>query len=103
MRHDNDPPRRAVTDAGRLILRKVIVRIGEVSPPGLGHWSPAWDLVHEPGDAFLDALKLWEQEDSPGTRQALQRAAEAFVGAWRDAARRWELEECPRMAEEVST
>lgn len=87
------------TEAGRRILDKVVARIGEASPSGLGHWSPAWEMIHEPGDRFLDALKLWEEEDSPGTRQAVQRAAEGFVRAWREAARQWETEGRPTARE----
>ncbi|HSW29670.1 MAG TPA: hypothetical protein VLH75_09350 [Longimicrobiales bacterium] len=89
-----------MTPAARRILDAVVERVREVSPAGLGHWTPAWELVHRPGDRFLDALKLWQEEDSPGTRGALQGAAEAFVGAWQEAARRWEAEGRPSRPEE---
>ncbi len=77
------------TEAGRLVLDRVVRRIGEVSPAGLGRWRPAWDIVADPSDRFLDTLRLWESEDSPATRAKLQAAADAFVTAWRLAARRW--------------
>jgi len=91
-----------VSPAGRRILDKVMAHVRMVSPAGLGHWSPAWELVHEPGDRFLDAFRLWEEEDSPGTRNALQKAAGAFVAAWRDAARQWEAQGRPGTREEVA-
>jgi len=91
---------RGISADARRILAAVVERIREVSPAGLGHWSPAWELVHVPGDRFLDSLRLWEEEDSPGTRDALQRAAEAFVAAWRTAAERWEAEGRPTRATE---
>ena len=78
------------TDRGRTVLLRVVERISEISPDGIGHWSPAWDHIAGPSDMFLDALALWEGEDSPATRAKLQAAAEAFVIAWREAARLWE-------------
>lgn len=77
------------TDRGRTVLLRVVERISEVSPDGLGHWSPAWDHIAGPSDEFLDALALWEGEDTPACRAKLQTAAEAFVTAWREAARLW--------------
>lgn len=95
-------PHRRTTEAGRKILERVVRRIGEVSPPGLGHWSPAWEKVHAPGDDFLDALRAWEARDDPLTRAALQSAAEAFVGAWKDAAQEWQAEQRPGRRHEVA-
>ena len=78
-----------MTERGRRVLAKVVRRVGEISPPGLGHWTPAWDMIAEPSDQFLDALRLWEGDDPPFTRAELQANADAFVRAWRNAARRW--------------
>jgi hypothetical protein len=91
------------TPAGRRILEAVMGRIRQVSPPGLGTWSPAWELVHEPGDRFLDAFNAWQAQDTPATRHALEMAAGAFVAAWREAAHRWEAQGRPsRDREEVA-
>jgi len=79
-----------MTARGRRVLEKVVRRIDEVSPRGLGRWGPAWDIISEPSDQFLDALSQWEEEDSPGTRATLQRAADSFVRSWRAAANQWE-------------
>ena len=79
-----------MTARARRVLDKVVRRIDDVSPPGLGRWAPAWDLISEPSDRFLDALSQWEGEDSPGTRATLQRAADSFVRSWRAAASQWE-------------
>ena len=89
-----------MTERGRRVLQKVVRRIGEVSPSGLGHWSPAWDLIADQSDRFLDALHLFEGEDSPATRANLQAEADAFVRAWREAARQWGEAGCPNEVDE---
>ena len=88
-----------MTEQGREILRKVVRRVEEVSPPGLGHWSPAWDMICEPSDTLFDALSAWEHDDTPETRSALETAASEFVGAWRRAAEAWEAEGRPGVEE----
>ena len=90
-----------MTDRGRELLKRVVERIGEVSPPGLGHWGPAWDLIEEPSDTFLDALSTWEQDDTPDTRDTLHSAASDFVRAWRRAAQAWEDEGRPGVTVEA--
>ena len=75
--------------------------VGEVAPPGLGHWSPAWDLIAEPSDTFLDSLSEWEQNDTPETREVLRSAASEFVGVWWRAAEMWEAEGRPGASENV--
>jgi hypothetical protein len=76
-------------ERGRLVAEKVIRRIGEVTPTGLGGWEDAWKLVEKPSDAFLDALSTWEREDTPTTRKTLQEAADGLVKAWRKAGETW--------------
>ena len=78
-----------MSERGRRIAAKVIRRIGEVTPEGLGRWDQAWRLLEEPSDAFLDALSAWEREDAPLTREALQDAADDLVRAWRKAGDAW--------------
>jgi len=78
-----------VTDRGKEIVKKVVVRIAEVAPQGLGRWDRAWDLIEEPSNAFLDALAVWERSDTADTRRRLQSAADEFVRAWRCAAEEW--------------
>lgn len=79
-----------MNDRGRLVAEKVVRRIGEVTPPGLGRCDHAWDLVEEPSDAFLDALAAWEEEDTSSTREDLQKAADDLVRAWRKAGEAWD-------------
>ena len=78
------------TERRRLICGKVSHRISEVTPPGLGRWDGAWPLVAAPADLFLDALDAFLQEDTPGTRQRIQTAADDLVRAWRRAGEEWE-------------
>ena len=79
-----------MTERGRRVLEKVVRRIDDVAPPGLGRWGSTWDIISEASDRFLDALSRWEHEDSPSTRANLQNAADSFVRSWRAAAIRWE-------------
>ena len=78
-----------MTEAGRAILRQVVLKINEVAPKGVGHWDQAWEIVSEPSDRFLDALSAWEASNTPQTREELQAAANDFVRSWRSAAERW--------------
>ena len=76
-------------EKARIVAERVAARIREVSPEGLGHWEPAWELVAGPSDRLLDALAEWEAEDSPATRSEVEAASTALVRAWAEAARRW--------------
>lgn len=77
------------------VCRAVAERVRAVTPPGLGHWDPAWDIVRGPTDRFLDALDAWLEEDTRGTRDTLQMAVDSLVGAWRNAAGHWKAEGRP--------
>ena len=76
----------------RQVAERVVHRIGEVTPAGLGahgwHFSRAYVQPRE--DPYLDALSAWAKTDTPDTREALQRAVELYVGAWRRAGEEWE-------------
>lgn len=74
----------------RYVCRRLTERVGEVAPAGLGKWDRAWALVADPSTAFLDALREWEEADTPATRDRLQDAADAVVRAWRLAGEEWE-------------
>jgi len=91
-----------MTERGRLVAQKVIRRIGEVTPLGLGRWDDAWTLVEKPSDAFLDALAAWEREDTPITREGLQDASDSLVRAWRKAGETWESSRLEAGAEMLS-
>ena len=66
----------------RQVAERVAEKIGDVTPAGLGahgwDFSRAYVQPHE--DPYLDALNAWAKEDMPDTREALQRAAELYVG-----------------------
>jgi len=76
--------------SGRAAARWVAERVGQIAPPGLGHWPPAWELVEAPSEAFLDALAAWERTGTDDAREAARQAGGAVVAAWREAARQWE-------------
>ena len=59
-------------DKARIVCERVAARIRQVSAVGLGNWDLAFELVAEPSDAFMDALREWEAKDCPTTRSKLE-------------------------------
>ena len=86
-------------EKARIVAERVATRICEVSPVGLGHWEPVWELVAEPSDVFMDALAEWEKEDSLSTRSKLESASADLIETWADAARQWKEAGCPGLEE----
>jgi hypothetical protein len=76
--------------SGRAAARWVAERVGQIAPPGLGHWPGAWELVEGPANEFLDALARWEDSGTDEDMEAARRAGGGVVAAWRAAAGRWE-------------
>ena len=79
----------------RYVCRKLTEAVHEVAPPGLGRWDRAWDIVHGPSAAFLDALADWETDDVEATRAKVQAAAVEVVRAWRKAGQEWDAQGRP--------
>ena len=76
-------------EKARIVSERVAARIREVSAVGLGNWDLAFELVAEPSDAFMDALREWEANDCPTTRSKLEATSAALISAWAEAARQW--------------
>ena len=77
-------------EKARIVAERVVRRIREVVPAGLGHWGPSWGPVAVPSDMFYDRLREWETEDSPATRSKLEAASAALIGAWKEVGEQWE-------------
>ena len=77
-------------EKARIVAERVVRRIGELVPPGLGHWGPSWGLVAVPSDVFFDRLKDWEVEDTPATRSKLEVASADLIEVWAEVGRQWE-------------
>lgn len=77
-------------DKARIVCERVAARIRQVSAVGLGNWDLAFELVAEPSDAFMDALREWEAKDCPTTRSKLEATSTDLISTWADAARQWE-------------
>jgi hypothetical protein len=75
------------------IYQKIKVKIGEISPTGLGRWKRTWEMVEGPSDAFLDTLDVWVREDTPETRRAVQDAGDGLLWAWSNAGDLYRLQE----------
>ena len=86
-------------EKARIVAERVVRRIGEVVPAGLGHWGPSWGPVAVPSDTFYDRLKAWETEDTPDTRSKLEAASAALIGAWKEVGEQWEAAGRPSLGE----
>lgn len=90
------------TQQAWIVARRVSAAVADVAPAGLGHWQPAWEIVEEPSQSFLDALEAWELYDGSNPhrdqrlRDEIQTAANTVVQAWARAAREWEKAGRPR-------
>ena len=76
-------------EKARIVAERVVRRIREVVPAGLGHWGPSWGPVAVPSDMFYDRLREWEAEDTPDTRSKLEAASTALIDAWAEVGRQW--------------
>ena len=75
--------------AGARLCRQLTDWLGRKMTPGLGHWSPAWEIVAAPSDVFMDALHRWEVSGSEEDWKELDRAYRALALAWHEAHRRF--------------
>ena len=80
---------RSRREKARRIAGILSEHVREVSTPGLGTWASAWELVAEPSDRFMDALHEWQTSGASDDLETVQEEAEALVGAWREANRRY--------------
>ena len=85
-------------EKARRIALIVSERVREVTSPGLGAWGPAWALVSEQSDAFIDALYVWQTGGAPDDLEAVEVAAEALVDTWRAADKRFRESDAPSLA-----
>ena len=77
-------------EKARIVAERVVRRIGELVPDGLGRCGPSWSLVAVPSDVFFDRLKDWEVEDTPATRSKLEVASADLIEVWAEVGRQWE-------------
>ena len=59
----------------------------EVTSPGLGSWPPAFVMVSEESDVFMDMLFEWENSGLREDLEAVEQAGVDLVAAWREADR----------------
>ena len=71
------------------LCRRLTAGIAHQSPPGLGRWEPAWEIVAAPSERLLDALADWERTGAEADRRAALCAAEDVAIAWERAAIAW--------------
>lgn len=70
-----------------LACARLSAAIARETPPGLGAWARAWDIVEEASGAFLRALAAAERGE--GSPDEVSAAGLAVLAAWRDARKEW--------------
>ena len=71
------------------LCRRLSEGVAAQSPPGLGRWEPAWEMVEAPSERLLSMLADWEQSGSVADQRAAIIAAEDVAFAWERAATAW--------------
>lgn len=77
----DDRAHRAVQLCGQLSRE-----VAQIAPPGIGRWSPAWQIVAEADAEFVVALAAWERSGSEGEQSRLRESYLDVLGAWKCAA-----------------
>ena len=70
---------------GREVCEKLVQRIGEVAPTGIGFWAEAWMIVDGPSADFMLALSSWEADPTVESMARVTETYERVVRAWRQA------------------
>lgn len=78
----NDRAQRADA-AGKWLAGRVIEVVRD--NPTIGGWDETWVLVEEPSRRFSAALKTWQETGTGEDYEAVKKAADDVVAAWREA------------------
>ncbi len=73
-------------ERGTALCRRLAADVASLTPPGIGSWSKAWDIVAGADAAFMIALTAWEAAPSEPLRLRVRTAYDAVLDAWRQAA-----------------
>ena len=71
---------------GREVCERLVQRIAEVAPTGIGLWDEAWTIVDGPSADFMVALSSWESDPTAASMARVTLTYERVVAAWGAAA-----------------
>lgn len=72
----------------QVALRRIVDRVSAIIPPDF-KGDEYWRITVRAHDAFIDAVRECEQNDSQETRARVVRTGEAWLNSWRQAVRQW--------------
>lgn len=78
-----------MTSTAEEMVIRVNAAIELVTPPGLGAWPRAWEMVDAPSARFLEMLKTYRRDDEL-SRKRVEQAGNDVVRAWKRAAAEWQ-------------
>lgn len=79
-------------EKARKARRFYIRQIEEIVPRGFPGDDDHWQPTIEPHDRFADAMKAFEEEDTPLTRSLVRETGQQWVDSWHRAVYLWKKE-----------
>jgi beta-mannanase len=76
-------------ERGTLLCQRLMTRVNEICPAGLGKQKVVWDFVAPASAAFWLALSNWEETGDEKDADILTEAYERLLKAWHDAVTRY--------------
>lgn len=75
--------------AAQVAFRRVVARVSSLIPSDFPPDDEYWRRTYRAHDAFMDAVRACESNDSAANRDRVRRAARAWEEAWREAVAAW--------------
>ncbi|MEQ1856169.1 MAG: hypothetical protein ABL963_06860 [Longimicrobiales bacterium] len=88
--------RDALRERGTLVCSRLNKAVEQVTPPGIGRWDRAWDIVAGADADFMVALTAWEADPCDATRELVKHTFAAVLDAWRRAVAEFNRERASR-------
>ena len=74
-----------MSQAATDVCKNVVAKIGQFTVKGIGKDEAVWEATTPTHDIFWEALIDWDTHGGDEKKEALRKAAEAWIGAWREA------------------
>ncbi len=70
---------------GTELCKRLAAEVATLTPPGIGAWPRAWEIVAPADAAFLIAVVAWESDPGERAKGKLRERHVAVLDAWRRA------------------
>ena len=78
---------------GTELCKRFAADVAKIAPQGIGVWDLAWEIVNDADSTFVVELTAWEAAPSEPARLKVRAAYEAVLGAWREAAHQFQVQQ----------